>query len=110
MINAGSYGDIILNPKYKDRIYSRGVLVTKTSDIGFGYNLDLPLNRDRNFITNYSDFSTKTKRVINHLLENYNQYQTNFGNFENIDLTEIEMFDNFPAQIFNLLNSNILSN
>ena len=35
MINAGSYGDIILNPKYKDRIYSRGVLVTKTSDIGF---------------------------------------------------------------------------
>ena len=48
--------------------------------------------------------------VLNHLLENYNQYQTNFGNFENIDLTEIEMFDNFPAQIFNLLNSNILSN
>ena len=106
IINAGSYGDIILNPEFKDRIYSRGVFVTKSSGVGFGYNLDLPLDRDRNCITNYSDFSSKANRIINHLLENYNQYRTNFGNFEDIDYTEIEMFDNFPEQILNLLNSN----
>lgn len=106
IINAGSYGDIILNPEFKDRIYSRGVFVTKSSGVGFGYNLDLPLDRDRNCITNYSDFSSKANRIINHLLENYNQYRINFGNFENFDFTEIEMFDNFPEQILNLLNSN----
>jgi len=106
MINAGSYGDIILNPEFKDRIYSRGVFVTKSYNIGFGYNLDLPLDRDRNCITDYSDFSSKAKSIINYLLENYDQYRIKFGNFEEFDHTEIEMFDNFPDKILNLLNSN----
>ena len=106
IINAGNNGDIILNPEFKERIYSRGVFVTLSSGVGFGYNLDLPLDRDRNCITNYSDFATKANRIIFHIIENYNRYRTDFGNFENIDYTEIEMFDNFPDQILNLLNSN----
>lgn len=106
IINAGKYGDIILNPEFKDRIYSRGVFVTKSSGVGFGYNLDLPLDRDRNCITNYSDFATKANRIIFYIIENYNRYRTDLGNFENIDYTEIEMFDQFPEHIYNLLNSN----
>lgn len=105
IINAGNNGDIILNPEFKDRIFSRGVFVTKSSGVGFGYNLDLPLDRDRNCITNYSDFATKANRIIFYIIENYNKYRNDFGNFEDIDYTEIEMFDQFPENIYNLLES-----
>ena len=89
IINAGNNGDIILNPEFKDKIYSRGVFVTKSSGIGFGYNLDLTLDRDRNCITNYTEFATKANNIIFHILANYSNYRTSFGNFENMDYTEV---------------------
>ena len=107
IINAGNYWDIILNPEFKDRIFSRGVFVTKCSGVGFGYNLDLPLDRDRNCITNYSDFNMKANRIIFNIIENYNTYKTKLENFENIDYTEVEMFDEFPDKIYNLLLSDV---
>ena len=106
IVNAGNYGDIILSPEFKDRIFSRGVFVTSVNGVGFGYNLDLPLDRDRNCITNYSDFQIKANEIIYHLIDNYQQYLTNFSHLENIDQAEIDMLDDFPNQIYNLLNQN----
>lgn len=106
IINVCSYGDIILNPEFKNKIYSRGVFVTTTGNVHYGFNLDLPLDRDRNCITNYSDFQNKTSYIICNLIDNYNRYRTDYQHLENIDYTEIEMFDNFPDQIYKLLEEN----
>ena len=106
IVNAGNYGDIILSPEFKDRIFSRGVFVTSVNGFGFGYNLDLPLDRDRNCITNYSDFQTKANKIIYYVIDNYQQYITNFSTLENIEQTEIDMLDEFPNRTYNLLNQN----
>ena len=82
IINAGNYGDIILNPEFKDRIYSRGVFVTRSGSVGFGYNLNLTLDRDRNCITDYKQFAEKANSIIFYILDNYNTLRASFGNFE----------------------------
>ena len=71
------------------------------SGIGYGYNLDLPLDRDRNCVTNYSDFQIKANRIIFYIIDNINRYRSEF---DNMDYTEIEMLNNFPTLIYNLLN------
>jgi len=107
IINAGNYGDIILNPEFKDRIYSRGVFVTRSGGVGFGYNLNLTLDRDRNCITDYKQFAEKANSIIFYILDNYNTLRASFGNFENMDYTEAEMFEQFPENIYNLLCSDV---
>ena len=107
IISAGNYGDIILNPEFKNKIFSRGVFVTKTNDVGFGYNLNLTLDRDRNCITDYTEFATRANNVIFYILQNFKRYITDFGNFENIDYTEVEMFEQFPDKIYDLLTKNV---
>ena len=105
IISAGNYGDIILNPEFKDRIYSRGVFVTRSGGVGFGYNLNLTLDRDRNCITDYKQFAEKANSIIFYILDNFNTLKASFGNFENMDYTEAEMFEQFPENIYNLLCS-----
>jgi len=105
IITAGNKGDIILNPEFKNKVYSRGVYVTTTiSDIGYGYNLDLTLDRDRNCIPNYSSFESSARSIIFYILENYNNYKKQLP-LNQMDFTEIEMFDKFPKQILKLLDS-----
>ena len=106
IVNAGNYGDIILSPEFKDRIFSRGVFVTSVNDFGFGFNLDLPLDRDRNCITNYSDFQNKANAIIYYVIDNYQRYIRDFPTLENIEQTEIDMLDEFPDRVYNLLNKN----
>jgi hypothetical protein len=107
IINAGNYGDIILNPEFKDRIYSRGVFVTKSGGVGFGYNLNLTLDRDRNCITDYKQFAESANRIIFYILDKYDILKASFGNFEDMDYTEAEMFEQFPENIYNLLCSDV---
>ena len=105
IITAGNKGDIILNPEFKNKVYSRGVYVTTTiSDIGYGYNLDLTLDRDRNCIPNYSSFESSARSIIFYILENNNNYKKQLP-LNQMDFTEIEMFDKFPKQILKLLDS-----
>jgi len=104
IITAGNNGDIILNPEFKNRVYSRGVYVTTTRDnIGYGYNIDLTLDRDRNCIPNYSDFKSKARRIIIYILDNYDNYKKQLP-LEEMDFTEIEMFDKFPEQILKFID------
>ena len=105
IITVGNKGDIILNPEFKNKVYSRGVYVTTTtSDIGYGYNLDLTLDRDRNCIPNYSSFEFSARSIIFYILENYINYKKQLP-LNQMDFTEIEMFDKFPKQILKLLDS-----
>jgi len=104
IIAAGNNGDIILNPEFKNRVYSRGVYVTTNSrNIGYGYNMDLVLDRDRNCIPNYSDFESKARSIIIYILDNYITYKKQLP-LEEMDFTEIEMFDKFPEQILKFID------
>ena len=108
IFTAKYYGDIILNPEFKNKVYSRGVYVTTANNIGFGYNLDLALDRDRNYIPNFQSFESKARSIIIYILEHYLEYkdQIDKNQLEQMDFTEIEMFDKFPEQIINLLDKN----
>lgn len=79
-------------------------MTTTISDIGYGYNLDLTLDRDRNCIPNYSSFEYSARSIIFYILENYNNYKKQLP-LNQMDFTEIEMFDKFPKQILKLLDS-----
>ena len=75
IFTAKYYGDIILNPEFKNKVYSRGVYVTTANNIGFGYNLDLALDRDRNYIPNFQSFESKARSIIIYILEHYLEYE-----------------------------------
>lgn len=45
---------ILLDDRYKGRIYCKGVYVQSREDISFGYDLDVELNRDRSIIEEWS--------------------------------------------------------
>ena len=45
---------ILLQPEFKGCIYNLGVFVQKRTDLLYGYNLDMKLNRDRNFVDEWN--------------------------------------------------------
>lgn len=99
----GGDGDIILNKDFKNRIYSRGVYVINSEyDMEFGYNVNLDLDRDRSCIPNYSNLFFQARKIIWHILDNYN----NFKNGEEKDKmveSERKIFDEFPKKILEIL-------
>ena len=106
IITAGYQGDIILNPEFRNKVYSKGVYVTTTSnDICFGYNMDIELDRDRNCIPDYSSFESRARSIILYILQNYMDYKKKReSQIESIDYAENEMFEKFPEQILMFMN------
>jgi hypothetical protein len=43
-------GQVILNPEYVGRVYVKGVYTHSRDDLLFGYNLDIPVGRDRQYV------------------------------------------------------------
>ena len=106
LIHTDNYGDIILNPNFKNKIFSKGVFVTKTdSDICYGYNIDLVLDRDRNCIPNFDEFKEKGNKIIWYLLENYKEENKKQNQY--LDSDEINMFNEFPEQIIHFLEEDL---
>lgn len=74
LIHTENYGYIILGEEFRNKIYSKEVFVTKSiDDICYGYNIDLILDRDRNWIPNYQDFKEKANKIIWYLLKNFKE-------------------------------------
>ena len=106
IITAGRNGDIILNPDFRNRVYSRGVYVTTVRDGRFGYNMDLILDRDRNYIPDYDSFESKARKIIIYILDHYLEYKNQIENkqLELMDYSEIKMLEKFPERILQLLD------
>ena len=92
LIHIENYGYIILGEEFRNKIYSKEVFVTKSiDDICYGYNIDLILDRDRNWIPNYQDFKEKasalnlkvddTKKYTTYLLEGSEQTKKRIKKF-----------------------------
>ena len=107
------YGDIILSPDFKDKIYSNGVFVMNSNQkLNYGFNIPLILDRDRNCVPNIEDCNNKIKSVISDILNNFTNYQKKL---DDMNFNEIELFDKFPENILDMLDainshsSNLLS-
>ncbi len=62
-------GALLLSPKFKGRVYVKGILVVKQSELEYGYDLaDADLDRDRRIIDSY-DLRTRTQRIWSQALE-----------------------------------------
>lgn len=67
--------------------------------------MDLSLDRDRNYISDVTDFESKARNIINYILEHFREYKNKIeSKQEQMDYSEIEMFDKFPEWVLQLLN------
>ena len=106
LIHTDEYGDILLNINFKNKIYCKGVFVTKSeSDICYGYNIDLKLDRDRNCIPNFDEFKEKGNNIIWYLIENFKEESRKQK--QSLDNEEVRMFNEFPNQIIQFLEKNL---
>lgn len=97
-------GDIILNTSFKDKLFSNEVFVMNSNEkIEFGYNIPLTLDRDRNSVPNIEECRNKIKNVISDILNNYKNYQQKL---DDMNFNEVNLFDEFPEKILDLLDSN----
>ena len=98
-----SYGDIILSPDFKDKIYSHEVFVmNSTEKLYYGFNIPLILDRDRNCVPNIHDCKDKIQSAISDILNNFKNYQKKL---DDMNFNEIELFDKFPEDILDILNN-----
>lgn len=106
LIHTENYGYIILGEEFRNKIYSKEVFVTKSiDDICYGYNIDLILDRDRNWIPNYQDFKEKANKIIWYLLKNFKEERQKQN--QNLDNDEIKMLNEFPKKILQFLEKDL---
>ncbi len=76
-VKARSYGydRILTDDQYKGSIYVKGVFVNQREDLAYGYDLDMPLNRDRKMMDEW-DLKYKLQKMLAAALETY---PTKFG-------------------------------
>ena len=97
------YGDIILSPDFKDKLYSNEVFVMNSNQkLNYGFNIPLILDRDRNCVPNIEDCKDKMKSIISNILNNFTNYQKKL---DDMNFNEIELFDKFPENILDMLNA-----
>ena len=97
------YGDIILSPDFKDKLYSNEVFVMNSNQkLDYGFNIPLILDRDRNCVPNIEDCKDKMKSIISNILNNFTNYQKKL---DDMNFNEIELFDKFPENILDMLNA-----
>jgi len=83
-------GDLLLGPKYKGRIYVKGIFVQTDPDLAFGYNLpDAQLDRDRKMVESWN-LKYHTRSVFMAALNQHEDLFEQFNEMLENPTTEIE--------------------
>ena len=61
--SATNEGQLLLDPAFKGRVYVKGVYTHSRSDLLFGYNVDIPVGRDRKYV-NSSELSEAVCQTV----------------------------------------------
>ena len=79
--------EVLLDAKYKNKIFVKGIFVQEEENLRYGYNLDLNVDRDRKMVRHYDlDFSTSQ---LWSSLANYEQKTHLFYNIIKHDFKDI---------------------
>jgi hypothetical protein len=84
---------ILLQPEFRGAIYNMGVYVQSRADLLYGYNLDMNLNRDRNFVDEWNLKEALHGLLDDILRETVDQHPDAFNNLVALLLTSSESME-----------------
>lgn len=90
-----SYGSLLLGPKYKGKVFVKGLYVQTVHDLEFGYDLkDAELDRDRKMVESW-DLGSRTKNILLEALTRWPIGLNKFVALLNSPTTEVETLNSW---------------